>query len=158
MKQILLFLFFFLLGLTQIHAQAVYLGILSIDGTEKSVNIQDLKNITFFDSNLNLNYWSGTNESLPTNSIRKLIFTSATGLHKLDDNKIITVYPNPVIDFIALKNTSANNINVSIYSITGALILSQQQLSATQTINVSNLQKGLYFLKVNNQVIKFIKQ
>lgn len=156
MKLKLLF-FFLILGFIQLNSQNVVLGIVSTDNSEKNIDINNLRNITFFDSNLKLTYLSGTNEMFPTSSIRKLVFTFSTGLKKLIDTKNVMIYPNPVVDIVSFKNTFGENLDISIYSVTGAKVLNINQLYPTQTINISHLTKGMYFLKVNNQILKFIK-
>ena len=75
-----------------------------------------------------------------------------------DFNSSVKIYPNPV------KNTlhvSGNTIEtVDVYSINGKHILSQQL--STQTIDVSNLANGMYFVNLkdangNTAIKKFIK-
>ncbi|MFV0470997.1 MAG: T9SS type A sorting domain-containing protein [Paludibacteraceae bacterium] len=152
-----LLILFMLLGFLPVAAQNIHLGIISNDGVQKSVELSNLKNITFSDSDLKLNYWSGINELLPVSSIRKLVFTSSTGLKTIDNTNVVLMYPNPVVDIFSLKNVPENHINIEIYSITGTQILNLRNISSSQTINISSLTKGMYFLKVNNQTVKFIK-
>ena len=75
----------------------------------------------------------------------------------------IKLYPNPVVDILQISNTSSEIIsNVSIYSVSGALIKEETSIDTIESISVSNLQSGLYFVKiqVNGQVknFKFIKK
>ena len=70
-----------------------------------------------------------------------------------------SVYPNPVKDEINV--TSKEMIEeVTIYNINGqqTTVNGQQSSSTGMTINVSNLNPGVYFIKVNDKVQKFIKQ
>jgi hypothetical protein len=60
------------------------------------------------------------------------------------------VYPNPANDFI---NIQLNNIEVSgiaIYNILGKEVLSQNRLIDNR-VDVSNLDGGIYFMKINSQ-------
>ncbi|MGC3976942.1 MAG: T9SS type A sorting domain-containing protein [Paludibacteraceae bacterium] len=159
MKHKLLFLFFFLLGFTQVYSQSVNLEITGTDGVKKNVDITALRNMTFGSALLNLNYWNGTFESISTKTIANMLFKTSTGFSNLKSNKNdIIAYPNPATNFILLKNLSEDVRNVAVYNVTGEQVLNIKQLSKSQPIQVSLLQKGLYFLKINNQTIKFIKQ
>ncbi len=83
-----------------------------------------------------------------------------------DSNSIensIKLFPNPVSEMLNIENTSNYNVsNVSIYSISGALVKEINSQNSIQTISVSDLQTGLYFVKiqVNDEVknFKFIKK
>lgn len=78
------------------------------------------------------------------------------------DNNAIKVFPNPVTNVLnILNNTEDTNASIDIYSISGARVKSLKATESLTTIPVSDLQSGLYFVKVtmNNQVgnYKFIK-
>jgi hypothetical protein len=66
-------------------------------------------------------------------------------------NRIITPYPNPANTII---HADCQN-GFQIYSSTGQLV--KQSIQATKQINISDLPIGLYILKTNNQVGRFIK-
>lgn len=75
----------------------------------------------------------------------------------------IKLFPNPASDVLQIANTSSEIIsNVSIYSISGALIKELKSADTIESISVSDLQSGLYFVKiqVNDAVknFKFIKK
>ena len=79
------------------------------------------------------------------------------------ESKSITLYPNPTNDILNIQNNSGEIISeVSIYSINGSLIDKSNSNNSIESISVSNLQGGIYFLKItiNNQVetYKFIKK
>lgn len=73
----------------------------------------------------------------------------------------IKIYPNPVSDILNISVTENYEIdNVSIYTITGQMVLAA---SKTDRINVARLQNGIYFLTVKDInyrkiVRKFIKK
>ena len=64
----------------------------------------------------------------------------------------ISVYPNPVINGILHANTSLPGISaIQIFDISGKIRLqTHQNLQGISSINVSNLEKGSYFLKIAN--------
>ncbi len=76
--------------------------------------------------------------------------------HEGNENMLI-VFPNPVVSNlnVVLKNgTTANNITV--YTYTGKKVL---EVSQQNNINISNLSRGVYFVRViNNEGALFIKK
>jgi hypothetical protein len=75
----------------------------------------------------------------------------------------IKLFPNPASDVLNIENTTNSNVStVSIYSISGALVKQINSENSIQSISVSELQTGLYFVKVqvNDEVknFKFIKK
>lgn len=71
-----------------------------------------------------------------------------------------TVVPNPASDLIHIQGVTSEIKNTLIYSVAGQLIHSAPLNS--ETINISNLQSGIYFLEIitsegNKQIQKFIK-
>jgi len=66
------------------------------------------------------------------------------------------LYPNPVIDYLTIS--LLKNEIVRIYNATGQLSYQQQVFSGTNVLDLSNLNKGLYFIQLGNEKAKFIKK
>ncbi|MFP4469262.1 MAG: T9SS type A sorting domain-containing protein [Bacteroidales bacterium] len=63
----------------------------------------------------------------------------------------ISVYPNPAVDFIKVKNTSTHSAYIYLTDISGKQVRSGQLEPATQiSFNVANLPKGFYFCRFNS--------
>jgi len=96
------------------------------------------------------------------NAFCSVVVTGGTSVHSISDNHF-TLYPNPTKDNITIELKS-NNVNVSyqIHSITGTVLEVGNIISGQKTIDLQNLEKGIYLLKINdrkyNGVIKFIKE
>lgn len=78
-------------------------------------------------------------------------------------NSLISLYPNPVSNMLTIDNRTNEVIsNIAIYSINGMLVKQVANAGTTTSIPVSELQTGMYFVKmqVGNQVMnyKFIKK
>ncbi len=77
--------------------------------------------------------------------------------------QIINLYPNPVNDKLYIA-TEVDVEDVVVYSITGVIVGQQSTVNGQQTltIDLSNLNAGIYFVKINtekgNIVKRFIKQ
>ncbi len=88
--------------------------------------------------------------------------TASTGIIKTEVNTT-SVYPNPATEQLNIKTTVTTDVaNIKIYGISGVLITSLNNWSISEPINIENLNKGVYFLYMTNDlkntnVIKFIK-
>ncbi|MDR0830191.1 MAG: T9SS type A sorting domain-containing protein [Prevotellaceae bacterium] len=82
-----------------------------------------------------------------------------SGIDEATENQI-SIFPNPAVDeLFIINNEQLTMNNVRILDITGKTVLdTHYSLLDTHSINVSGLASGIYFLQINNQVIKFIKK
>jgi hypothetical protein len=127
------------------------------DGTEKSSILSSLGKITFSGTNMILNYNDGTTGVFDESSVTKMVFSTVSAVETVSaTGNELAVYPNPASNFIAIKNAPEQQFNYSIYGLDGSLLISAKQTAGSQ-INISNLQKGFYVIKVNNQAMKFLK-
>jgi len=69
----------------------------------------------------------------------------------------INLYPNPCKDVLHIKTDKEEVSSIAIYGINGQLIPTEVN-NSTNSIDISNLSKGFYFVRVNNSFIKFIKE
>lgn len=83
----------------------------------------------------------------------------ATGLSDHSDKTLISVYPNPVKNQFML--TSSPNAQLKIFDINGKLMMIKNNLAAKETIDISGLSCGIYFLQTigdkKTNVLKLIK-
>lgn len=94
-------------------------------------------------------------QSISTNKLMRLLGPSVLSTNNFEIDKII-IFPNPVNDILFIENNE--NLEYEIFNITGKTVLN----GINNQINVSSLEKGLYFLKVtlekNILTQKFIKE
>ena len=74
--------------------------------------------------------------------------------HEIESQKGITIYPNPSSDYVFIE-FDQEITDLKILNIEGRII---KKLRTVEYINVSFLNKGIYFLKINDHFIKFIKK
>ena len=67
----------------------------------------------------------------------------------------LSVYPNPVSNVLQVKDL-LQNTTISIMGVDGKVYKSQI-VSPGQGVDVSNLAKGIYFLRVGNEILRFVK-
>jgi len=69
------------------------------------------------------------------------------GISELGTEGLIKVYPNPVYGVLNIENTSGEDINMSIYTLTGQKILESRVTVGTTSINLDHLESGIYFVR-----------
>ncbi len=100
-----------------------------------------------------------TSTALLGNAVFKSYPLSASAFQKNE----FQLYPNPTKDKLFLSTTSsAENLKIKIYNIEGKL-LSNLNLENQTSLDVSNLESGIYFLNIedengNKAIKKFIKK
>lgn len=84
------------------------------------------------------------------------IFGTNTSLADLDQ-KNIAVFPNPASDKIYITTNSVGNEPCYINDLLGNKIKSVNCTSNKQEVDISNLSNGMYYVKLKNQIVKFVK-
>lgn len=72
------------------------------------------------------------------------------------DKEAFKVYPNPTNDIIYFKLEKESV--VQLYDLSGKLILSSKYQAGDVTLSFNQQPVGIYFLKIDNQMIKVVKQ
>ena len=73
----------------------------------------------------------------------------STGTKDISSDFRTMVYPNPAEGRLYIENSSSDKLNYNIYSISGKLVASGQDISASSTeVDLSDLNNGLYLVKV----------
>jgi hypothetical protein len=62
----------------------------------------------------------------------------------------LKIYPNPATGLVTVSLPNQDVSELSVYSVSGALISVTEGFSATAKLDVSNWEKGVYFLHVSN--------
>ena len=70
----------------------------------------------------------------------------------------LSAHPNPTNGELRVMGYELQIDDYFIYSITGQLLMQGKLQRKSTVINVEHLAKGMYFLMINNKVVKFIKQ
>ncbi len=89
------------------------------------------------------------------------IFGISTG-YVLSQSKSVSfvVTPNPSSDFVSFKSASSDLVGkeVFIYNSIGECVLRKKISAINESIEVANLPNGLYLIKIQNRLLKFVKQ
>ena len=60
----------------------------------------------------------------------------------------VIMYPNPASSILNIEN--AENSSIDVYDLLGRVILSKNNISLNQQLNVSSLTSGTYLIKITN--------
>lgn len=81
------------------------------------------------------------------------------------DAPVFSIYPNPTSNTFTVEADIATNVNVELLNLSGKLITYRENAfakSASTTFNISNLDNGVYFIRIYNSNIfrtfKIVKQ
>ncbi len=87
------------------------------------------------------------------------IFGVPTSASMMSKQNAVEVYPNPADEFIVLTNFDFNGRNkiVEVYNSFGKIVLKQLVCIENQKINISELPSGIYMIKAQSEIRKFIK-
>ncbi len=73
-----------------------------------------------------------------------------------NDEVVFMMYPNPAENHITIE--SLRDAEVKIYSVNGQMISQQNIIEGINTIDISNLNAGMYFVSVNGIMVKIVKK
>ena len=69
-----------------------------------------------------------------------------------------SISPNPSSDFITITLKPSEGSAIQIYNTLGELVMSAEARHAVPLrINISNLPKGMYFVRIGGETAKFVK-
>lgn len=153
LKNLLLTLVFTTLMSSTLFAENVTVKVIMKNGEENSYTMDANSKITYSESEMYLAAAEG-NVTFQIAEIRKVLFEKLDAIEE-NTTTTLSVYPNPVKDVVILNNTTENQ-EVTVFSATGSVVM-RTVISSENTIDVSSLKDGVYFVKTNNQIAKVIK-
>ncbi len=90
--------------------------------------------------------------SVPLNEFPVILYPSnvSTIINKKSDNIYFEVYPNPTIyGYLFIKTNYKRSFNVEIIDVEGKIIKRKKCYGTTDKIDLHNIQKGSYVIKIN---------
>ncbi len=89
------------------------------------------------------------------NLVKRFPISSSLTTEIITATNELTIYPNPASEYISLKNITAASAEVSVYTITGQLVLNKKiDRPNTYKIDISTLKPGVYSVIVNSKTTK----
>ncbi|MBO7145983.1 MAG: T9SS type A sorting domain-containing protein [Salinivirgaceae bacterium] len=108
-------------------------------------------------------FYNTTGDWLPTSftgslMLRPIFGSITTDIAETESTINLSVYPNPVSDWLTISGLDDNNCQLAICNTVGQTILCAQGTR----VNVSSLQSGIYIVRINHNggtsALKFIKK
>jgi hypothetical protein len=120
----------------------------NISGTNPSITIEDHQILILMDS------------LVETQVAWQEMDIKVDILEKMAEERTLTIYPNPAKDVINIQCATCNAQRVEIYDISGKIVLVPHSLllSSNNSIDVSSLKSGIYFIKIGKNVAKIVKE
>ena len=69
------------------------------------------------------------------------------GIGEMGADEGIRMYPNPANNMLHIDNISGEKLTLSIYSITGQIMIERNIAEGSETINLESMQPGIYFVR-----------
>lgn len=166
-------LYGYLYGMNKAKTQTYILTVNATHGTiqkspdKTNYNYGESVNITFIsDNSFTFKEWSGdasgsTNPvtvDMYSNKNVNVDFNETTGVKSIGESNV-TIFPNPATGSFNIK-TSDNDVEVklSIFDVNGNQLLQKVISSAEKNMNISELNHGVYFVKVITQNGTIVKK
>lgn len=151
-----------LLLLASSYAKADELISIYLNNTDLSpvrIDISNISTIKFKTTKIVINKKDNSTSDFYFSDITKITFNEeGTSIIESADTSKANIYPNPVKENLTINNANAiYGEDICIYSITGVLVAKHSQWNG-ETIDVSNLTPGVYFINTNSTTLKFVKQ
>lgn len=124
-------------------------------GGNEVFTLDNLKQITFNGTTVNIEQTDGTKSSASMGNIKRIYF---------DDMSSIADMPaqsGNLVEYISFDEIAINSeagSTVAIYSLTGAQLLSRRIDTQGEAISIAGLPQGIYIVKANGRTTKIIKR
>lgn len=143
-------------GYLTASAQVPSVVAITSDGDESEYRLAVVKEILFETNQGSSSMTLVGKDGFQVGGIQTLLFATIQDVPTSIDESAETqvyAYPNPVVNTLNVLGISETE-PLFVYDLSGKCLMSE----TGNEVEVSNLTKGTYILKVNNQCIKFIKK
>ena len=87
----------------------------------------------------------------------KSVTVNTVGINENIANQL-QIFPNPTTDQLWISNYDFQNEDYRIYSTIGQVLMQGKLQGETTIINVASLANGIYYLRIGNETVKFMKE
>jgi DNA-binding beta-propeller fold protein YncE len=152
MKKILLLVFVFFLSETSVMGQTLVIN--DKEGGTVELGLDKLRKITFKNGNLVATYQDGSTNSYVLSAIDKMNFANLTGVETVEVMEGHLAY-SAESGIAVVANSEGSKL--SVYNLSGKVVFQKTIGSQIETIDLGELQKGLYLLRLDSKTIKIVR-
>jgi len=128
-------------------------------GTQSVSLLSTVDRITFWGGSLLLKKTDTSTSTLLLSDISRLTFGLYSAVNEITaDQTGLAIYPSPATHYINLLNAPQGEIVIMIFRLDGTTLMNKKLNHGMRQVDISDLAKGLYLMKVNNTTFKFVKQ
>ena len=150
----LFILLIFILAILPLSAQHII--VIKTDNATQAVELQKFRRMTFAGTSVNIMQTDVTVTSAEMSDISRVYFGDDTGIGKVDFNG-----GKELVSYISSDEIAVNceaGAEITIYNVSGTMVLKEIQSSDAGSVSIANLPKGIYLLRANGQTVKIIKK
>ncbi len=117
--------------------------------------LENLKQITFSGTTVNIEQNNGTTSSASMGSIERIYFSDLSSIADMPAQS------GNLVEYISFDEIAINSeagSTVAIYSLTGAQLLTRRIDTQGEAISIAGLPQGIYIVKANERTTKIIKR
>ena len=141
------------------HANTGYMALIIVDGVVHFVGDENSNIVTYYDDQGNVTYYCSFAEVSEDHTI-KFIFMESGSIDPVASSVRMNLQPNPATSQVKLNISGVSGmVNCSLIDMSGRVVYNQNiNAESAPVINLSNLAKGAYFVRItNNQFSKIEK-
>jgi len=153
---------FMSVGLNQ-AASAYATSVTYNDGADWTIiesNTSNTEKIAVVQMTDTLHGWAGTHTTGTTNGMNKYMGSNLAGIQQVkNNNNQLVVYPNPAQDILNIEYLLVNeNASLQIIDMLGNVVKQVPFNTKHVTINIADMQKGVYLLRMQNGVANSVQK
>ena len=136
-------------------ATAQHMVVEMTDSNNQVVKLENLKQITFNGTTVNIEQTDGTKSSTSMGNIGRIYFGDLSSIADMP------AHSENLVEYLTTDEIAINSeagSMVTIYNLTGAQLLTRRIDAEGETISIADLPQGIYIVKANERTTKIIKR
>lgn len=138
--------------------QAQNMNIISANGTNRVIDLTTIESLVFKNGNMVVKNADCGDQYFSQFFVTNIQVGANAGLNDYTSGTGIQVYPNPVSDQLTGVRNCSGKATVTITGLLGEQVTTFETTDQTFSITLPAMRPGVYFLSVDHQCIKFVKQ
>ena len=136
-------------------ATAQHMVVEMTDSNNQVVKLENLKQITFNGTTVNIEQTDGTKSSTSMGNIGRIYFGDLSSIADMP------AHSENLVEYLTTDEIAINSeagSMVTIYNLTGAQLLTRRIDTQGEAISIAGLPQGIYIVKANGRTTKIIKR